>query len=64
MSTPILTTKQAAQYCGISSQHLYNLISEGEGPKHYKQGRRNAFYETDLDEWNKTRLVLVEAIES
>lgn len=62
MSTPILTTKQAATYCGLSSaQTLYNLISLGEGPKRYKRGRLNAFYESDLDEWNRARLVEVQS---
>lgn len=59
MSAPILTSKQAAEYCGISVQTLYNRISEGEGPKRFKHGRVNAFYESDLDEWNKSRLVEV-----
>lgn len=53
---PVLTTKTAAAYCGMSAQSLYNLISEGNGPVHYKHGRRNAFYESDLDAWNDARL--------
>lgn len=57
MSAPVLTTKQAAGYCGMGVQTLYNRISEGTGPRHYKQGRRLAFYESDLDEWNRSRLV-------
>lgn len=57
MSGPILTTKDAAHYCGLASaQSLYNLISQGEGPKYFKQGRKNAFFQSDLDEWNKSRL--------
>lgn len=59
MSAPILTSRQAATYCGMEVQTLYNLISRGEGPKHFKQGRLNAFYESDLDDWNKARLVEV-----
>ncbi|TCJ23551.1 DNA-binding protein [Microbacterium sp. PI-1] len=43
----------------MSRQTLYNLISQGLGPTYYKQGRSNAFYETDLDEWNRARLVRV-----
>lgn len=58
----VLTSQQAATYCGISVQTLYNMISQGEGPKHYKQGRRNAFYESDLDEWNTARLIEVKAV--
>lgn len=61
MSAPIYTTAQAAAYCGLASaQSLYNLISEGVGPVYFKQGRRNAFYESDLDDWNRARLVRVE----
>lgn len=56
----VYTTKQAAAYCGLASaQSLYNLISEGVGPVYFKQGRRNAFYESDLDDWNRSRLVRV-----
>jgi predicted DNA-binding transcriptional regulator AlpA len=61
MSGPVLTSKAAADYCGMAVQTLYNLISQGKGPKHYKQGKRNAFYTADLDAWNKARLVLVPA---
>lgn len=56
MTGPILTSKAAAEYCGMAVQTLYNLISQGEGPTHYKQGKRNAFYTSDLDEWNQRRL--------
>jgi predicted DNA-binding transcriptional regulator AlpA len=61
MSGPVLTSKAAADYCGMAVQTLYNLISQGKGPKHYKQGKRNAFYTADLDAWNQARLILVEA---
>jgi predicted DNA-binding transcriptional regulator AlpA len=61
MSGPVLTSKAAADYCGMAVQTLYNLISQGKGPKHYKQGKRNAFYTADLDAWNHARLVLVPA---
>lgn len=60
MTGPVLTSKAAAEYCGLAVQTLYNLISQGQGPKHYKQGKRNAFYATDLDDWNKARLVPAE----
>jgi predicted DNA-binding transcriptional regulator AlpA len=63
MSGPVLTSKAAADYCGMAVQTLYNLISQGAGPKHYKQGKRNAFYTADLDAWNQARLILVEADE-
>lgn len=57
-SSRLLSTKEAAAYCGLAStQSLYNLISQGEGPTYFKHGRRSAFYEADLDEWNRARLV-------
>lgn len=57
MSGQVLTTKAAADYCGMGVQTLYNHISTGTGPKRHKQGRRNAFFIDDLDAWNKARLV-------
>lgn len=59
MKGPVLTSRAAADYCGMAVQTLYNLISRGDGPKYYKQGKRNAFYESDLDEWNRSRLTEV-----
>jgi excisionase family DNA binding protein len=56
MTGRVLTSKTAAEYCGVAVQTLYNLISQGLGPKHYKHGRLNAFYEADLDDWNRARL--------
>ncbi|MCW3494554.1 helix-turn-helix transcriptional regulator [Microbacterium sp. SSM24] len=58
MTGPVLTSKAAAEYCGLKVQTLYNLISQGQGPKHYKHGKLSAFYAADLDEWNQARLVL------
>lgn len=63
MSTPapILNSDQAAAYCGFTSkQTLYNLIGQGKGPIHYRNGRRLAFYEADLDAWNRSRLIPVD----
>ncbi|KJL35477.1 helix-turn-helix domain-containing protein [Microbacterium azadirachtae] len=57
----VLTSKQAAVYCGMKVGTLYNLISLGKGPNRYKQGSSNAFFEADLDEWMKGRLVFVPA---
>jgi excisionase family DNA binding protein len=56
MVGPVLTSKAAAEYCGMAVQTLYNLISQGAGPKHYKHGTLSAFYPADLDEWNRARL--------
>lgn len=54
---PVLTTKRAAEYCGIATQTLYNLMTAGVGPKSFKQGRLNVFYPSDLDSWLQTRII-------
>lgn len=53
---PVLTTKRAAEYCGIAVQTLYNHLSQGTGPKQLKQGRLNVFYPSDLDRWLESRI--------
>lgn len=53
---PVLTTRRAAEYCGLAHQTLRNLLALGEGPRAFKHGRLNAFYPVDLDAWLRTRL--------
>lgn len=53
---PVLTTRRAAEYCGIAHQTLRNLLAAGEGPKVFKQGRLNVFYPVDLDAWLSARI--------
>ncbi|WP_295014841.1 AlpA family transcriptional regulator [uncultured Microbacterium sp.] len=53
---PFLTTKQAADYCGIPVQSLYNRLSQGTGPNVHKHGTRNKFILDDLDEWMSAEL--------
>ena len=57
MVGPVLTVKRAAEYCGLSTQTLYNLKNKGEGPKAYKQGRLTVYYPADLDAWLTARLI-------
>lgn len=52
----VYTTKGAAEYCGLAEQTLRNLLHVGQGPKAYKQGRLNAFFEADLDAWIESRI--------
>ena len=54
---PVLTTRRAAEYCGLAHQTLRNLLAAGQGPKVFKQGRLNVFYPVDLDAWMKTRVI-------
>lgn len=63
---PVLTTKRAAEYCGVATQTLYNCISTGtevgvDFPRFFKQGRLNVFYPVDLDAWIAGRLTLAGA---
>jgi predicted DNA-binding transcriptional regulator AlpA len=53
---PVLTVQEAAPYCGLKRQTLYNLKSLGQGPKAYKQGRLTVYYPADLDAWLLTRV--------
>lgn len=55
---PVLTTRQAAVYCGLAPQTLRNLLSAGDGPRVWKHGRLNVFFTEDLDAWLIPRLVL------
>lgn len=61
MTGPVLTTAQAAAYCGLARKTFYNLPKQ-ERPKGFKQGRLNAYYPADLDEWLKSRLKPAEAV--
>jgi predicted DNA-binding transcriptional regulator AlpA len=54
---PVLTTRRAAEYCGIATQTLRNKLAEKQGPRMFKQGRLNVFYPVDLDAWMETRVV-------
>ncbi|RKE60432.1 helix-turn-helix domain-containing protein [Microbacterium sp. AG238] len=54
---PVLSTRRAAEYCGIAHQTLRNLLAAGRGPKMFKQGRLNVFYPVDLDAWMTTRVI-------
>ena len=46
-----LNCRQAAEYLGLSYDHLRHLLSEGRGPKGRKYLGRWYFQEEDLDDW-------------
>jgi predicted DNA-binding transcriptional regulator AlpA len=52
-----LTTKEAAMYCDMSPQTLYNLINQGLGPQRDQKGDRGAMLFTvpELDAWKRQR---------
>ena len=50
---------QAAEYLNVSLGHLYNLMSEGKGPRHIKYGGQLRFQVEDLDDWVATRCAVV-----
>lgn len=47
----MLTTTEAATYCGLAARTLYNLKSLGRGPRALKLGRLTRYRRVDLDAW-------------
>ena len=47
----LLTTKQAAAYCGLSPRTLERYRVTGEGPRFIKLGRRVLYDPDELDRW-------------
>lgn len=52
----IYSTRGAAEYCGMNYGTFRNRVAAGTGPMQHKDGDSNAFYESDLDAWNESRL--------
>ncbi|MCC6912750.1 MAG: helix-turn-helix domain-containing protein [Rhodospirillaceae bacterium] len=50
-----LTTKQAAEYLGLSPRTLERMRREGGGPVYRKHGRHVLYHIDDLDAWSKAR---------
>ena len=51
-STNLIRPKQAAVKAGISTSHLYALISKKQFPQPIKISERiTAFVESEIDEW-------------
>lgn len=61
---PVLTTRDAARYCGLAYQTFRNLLAAKAGPKKFKQGALNVFYPVDLDAWLAKRVTDPEAVAS
>lgn len=57
---PTWTTKQAAEFLGISAKTLYNGISQGTFPRPKKHGRLNAFVPSEVAEARRQMLGLDE----
>lgn len=60
----LYSTRAAAEYCGMNYGTFRNRLAAGTGPRQNKEGDSNAFYEADLDAWNRARLTPVEAVAS
>lgn len=52
----LYSTKGAAEYCGMNYGTFRNRVAAGTGPLQHKDGDSNAFFESDLDAWNESRL--------
>ncbi len=53
----ILTTRQAAQYLGLSMSTLNKWRCYGTGPKYLKLGRAVRYQQEELDRYLETRLL-------
>jgi predicted DNA-binding transcriptional regulator AlpA len=51
---PHFTTRQSAEFLGISEAGLYRLMRTGQAPASYKVGSRRLWRECDLIEWLET----------
>lgn len=47
----VFTTRTAAAYCGIAESTLRNRLCAGTFPAAHKNGRKNAWFQDELDEW-------------
>ena len=50
-----LSSREAAEYLGISRGTLHNLVSSGRLPRHGERGRRLHFRRADLDAYIEAR---------
>ena len=52
----LLTTAQAAEFCGLTEAHMRRLRFTGDGPKFYKLGGKIAYDQELLVAWLQSRL--------
>jgi hypothetical protein len=52
LTSPYLTTPQAADYLKISAEHLKRLRWKGRGPIFRRHGRYVHYHVDDLDAWS------------
>lgn len=50
-----ISTKEAAEYLGLSRRTLEKYRVYGAGPQFYKLGRRAMYKPKDLDDWAEAR---------
>ena len=48
---PVLTLSQLARQLGVSVQTLYDLRSQGRGPRGFRVGRELRFRVSEVDAW-------------
>lgn len=49
--TEVLTLSQLAHYLGVPAQTLYDLRSQGRGPRGFRVGRELRFRRAEVDAW-------------
>lgn len=47
----ILSQKEAAEYCDLSIDYLYQLTSKGQIPHYKPRGKKIYFKRVELDDW-------------
>ncbi|HET9501712.1 MAG TPA: helix-turn-helix domain-containing protein [Marmoricola sp.] len=48
---PVLTLSQLATQLGVTAQTLYDLRSQGRGPRGFRVGRELRFRVSEVDAW-------------
>lgn len=48
---PVLTLSQLAAQLGVSTQTLYDLRSQGRGPRGFRVGRELRFRVSEVEDW-------------
>ena len=52
--------KTFARMAGYSIEYARQIMREGKGPRHMRMGRRYVFFVSDIEEWIKDRIIVVE----
>jgi excisionase family DNA binding protein len=57
LTSPFLTTPQAADFIGLSDRTLERMRTEGHGPDYRKHGRYVRYHIDDLQSWSTAHVM-------